>query len=347
MLGYQVLLQRVSIIKKNKLTNTEQMKVLKLIADLLEEDFSFQDSIKFLIKLQTKPSKVDCLQRIQTKLAEGDSLHIAFADAGFSKKVISRIKLSEIHGDFAQTLKQISKQMAEEQERWRKLRQIMQYPVILCAMLILIIMTVKFVLFPKMQNLTISNSMVEHQHKFDITLIIIIMIFIISILGYYCCRLTLNKMTSKQRVDFYLKIPIIRSWCSYTYTSYFCLEMANLLKLGIEIQDILYHLQEPGNLFWIQDVANHLQTCLEQGRSLSSGLKEIPCFLESLSWIVYENEKKGRLSSELAFYGQEIWRDWLEKLESLIQYVQPVIFIGIGLFIVYIYASILLPLYQF
>lgn len=320
---------------------------MKLLSDLLSVGFSFQESLGFLQKLYHHLPENFLFKRMQDILASGEELHKMFEVTNFNPKVIGRMKLSEVHGNVTRTLKQTSRQMAEEQQRIIKLRQLLQYPLILVAMLFLIVCIMKYILFPRMQSLAISDKVIKNQQLLDeITMFVALGIIFFSGICWLLYRYYLRQPAMK-KIAIILKLPFVKSWCKYTYTSYFCFEWSQLLQLGIETKEIINLLQTEGNLFWMKEIAKVIEKSMEQGNSLAIAVRNCPCFLEGLGYLINEGEAKGKLALELEFYGLELWQEWLLKLEMWLQWVQPIIFIIIGIIIISIYAAILLPMYQF
>lgn len=328
--------------KKPKLKIVDQLKVIELLSNLLQKGFSFQTSLAFIRKLYINSDKFIILKQMDDNLRKGENLYQIFLLAGFNHKVISKIKLSEIHGDVIKTLDRLILEMKSEQTRLIKLKRILQYPIILILMIIMIMVTVKLFLLPQVLNFTNHPLIIESRlNRIFLTVIMFIIIFILMIIWMY------RKQKSQlDKINVLLKIPFIKSWCLFTYTSYFCFEFSQLLLLGLETKEILQVLQEKGNLLWIQEVAKKIEENLKKGYLLSDIVTEFKFFLPGLYYLVQEGEMKGNLGNELEVYSQEVWDEWINKLESWLTLIQPLIFIMIGLVVIMIYMLILLPLYQ-
>ena len=332
--------------KNKKLPRNEQVKTLQLLADLLQEGFSFQESLNFLVKLYKHVPTKNYLTIMQRQLAAGHNLASAFKEVHFGHKVVASIQLSELHGNLGPTLVHLSQQMAEEQKRLKKLQQLLQYPLLLLTLLGLIMIVLKLILFPQLQNFTVEENGVQtnlFDQLFTCLSVIFLVMSCICVLIFYWYQ----KQNETKKLQIVMKIPFIKNYCAYTYTSYFCFEWAQLLSLGIETKEIVHILQQPNNLWWVRYVACDVEKQLKLGISFAQSIQQFPFFLPGLYYLITEGEMKGKLAKELNFYGQEVFQEWLTKLEKWLQLVQPCIFLLVGILVVSIYASILLPIYQF
>lgn len=68
--------------------------------------------------------------------------------------------------------------------------------------------------------------------------------------------------------------------------------------------------------------------------------------LPGFKLILLEGEVTGKLGKELQIYGSRVWQQLMRKIEKVIQWIQPLVFIIVALLIISIYAAILLPMYD-
>lgn len=314
--------------------------------DLLKSGFSFQESLIFLQKLYHCNVLRHPLAMMLATLSKGKPLHEAFKKAGFQPMIVSKIALCEAHGDLEGSLSLMHQQLSSEHQRLVQLRRLLQYPLLLLVMLSFLMLLLKFVLFPKLTSLT---PMYEKTWEFYIIMyfpqLIGVTLLILGCVWFMLYRYW-KTLSPIHRELFCLKFPFLRLWCRYHRTCYFCEAFGQLLALGLETQHILKVLQEDGQVPWIQAVSAHLEHSLTQGIAVGKSVESFPFFFEGLAYFIQEGEMKGKLADELLMYNQELWKAWLEKLERWLQWVQPIIFIFIGLMVICMYAAILLPMYH-
>lgn len=333
------------IYKRNKLTRSKQAKLLRLMADLMHNGFSLQEGLRFMVKLYYQNSFLTAeLEKMLHLLAAGHPIDEAFAAANFLPIVSSEIKLSEIHGELVSTLDCVSHRLTEEQEKVSQLRRLLSYPCLLIVFVLVLLIAMKLFLFPKITLLLAGKDNLGFQiinHFF----IILGGLIVLIALGYWLFYRYFCRHNGIERNEILLKIPFVRYWCVYQSTCYFCDAWGSLLKTGIETRQIVNILKQDDHVKWMSELAVEMEKGLEQGFELSSILKSYSFFYPGLIHLVKAGEVKAKLGDELLMYGQELWKEWIQLLEKWMEWVQPLIFILIGILIICMYAAVLLPMY--
>lgn len=310
------------------------------------EGFSLQASLHFLQKLYHHHARYSTvLIAMYTALSEGAPLYQVFSQGHFSQMTISQIKLSQLHGDLDKTLGHIANHLKTEQNKTQQLYHLLAYPMILLIVVISLILAMKYYLFPQVDAYlnTKDNMGYWFVNHFGLLLGGLLLLIAILYIGLRCYQ---QHQEALVRYQFYLHIPFLRWWCKTYCTYYFCYEWGRLLQLGIETRAILMELQSDGHPPWLQELSQQLEEGMRQGRPLSQQIKGYPFFEEGLFTFIEEGEAKSQLGDELLFYAETLWKRWLEQLERWLSWVQPIIFIFVGVLIISLYASILLPMYQ-
>lgn len=319
--------------------------LLKTLSELMMDGFSFQESLQFLMKLYKAKHYQSALNAMYDALSDGKPLYQVFQDAKLSNMTISQIKLSQLHGDLAQTLSLIASHMENEQMKVHQLWRLLAYPIILMTMVIGLLFAMKWYLFPQIDTYLNTTHNMGYWFVNHFSLLFGMMVISLMLL-YLLFRYMTRKMEVWRRYQLYLYIPFVRSWCKMYCTYYFCYEWGRLLQLGIDTRVILNELQKEGHPEWLQWLSEKLEEGMEQGKPLSEQLRCYPFFNHSLFAFVKEGEMKSQLGSELLFYAEMLWKEWMITLERWLSWIQPLVFILIGVMIVSLYASILLPMYQ-
>lgn len=89
--------------KTSKLSNLHQRLFIQLLADLLKNGFTIQESFLFMKKSRSIPEiAINCLVDIMER---GDSFHNGLINLGFNRSIITQIEFAHTHGDMTGTLK--------------------------------------------------------------------------------------------------------------------------------------------------------------------------------------------------------------------------------------------------
>lgn len=102
--------------------------------------------------------------------------------------------------------------------------------------------------------------------------------------------------------------------------------------------------QEESPAFF-QEIARQILPTLEQGLSLTKALEKC-LYLKKNFIILLSTVKNGNLAEEFLFYYNLCHQKSLQKTEKLFSFIQPIVFIVIGILIVSIYLSILYPMFS-
>ena len=332
--------------KKRGLKKSDQALLLKQLSSLMKHGFTLQEGLCFLIKLYHRKQRYkSLLEKMYSSLSTGQLLYLTFLDAGFSSLVVSELKLCQLHGDLSETLYHLSQQMNEEEEKWCQLKKILSYPLCLLFILLLLFLALKYFLLPQMQSVLLKTNpmsafIIEH---FSLLLLLLICfcILIFLILQHH-----LMSYPPLKKLSLYMKIPILATYYRFKYTYFFAYEWGRLLQLGIDTKHILNELQQTGHPIWLQCLSQEIEEGMNQGEGLLEQLKKYAFFSEDFIYFIEQGEAKGKLAEEMMMYASYLWQEGMEKLEQGMNWIQPIIFIFIGLMVIFLYATILLPLYS-
>lgn len=175
--------------------------------------------------------------------------------------------------------------------------------------------------------------------------IIVVMLIIVSMLAIIM-KLIYNKLNMLNKINFVMKLPLISGYFQLFKTYFVTNELVLFYKNGITLQSIvdvyINHSSDPFRQF----LGKYLLTYSEMGYGLPQILEKLKCFKPQLIKFVLQGEKRGKLEVELKLYSQILVRQIEDKAIKQTQFLQPILFLILGLFIVAIYLVIMLPMFQ-
>ncbi|MGZ1698541.1 type II secretion system F family protein, partial [Staphylococcus argenteus] len=155
-----------------------------------------------------------------------------------------------------------------------------------------------------------------------------------------------NRLTMLYKINFMMKIPILSSYYKLFKTYFVTNELVLFYKNGITLQSIvdvyINHSSDPFRQF----LGEYLLTYSEKGHGLPEILSNLKCFKPQLIKFIQQGEKRGKLEVELRLYSQILVKQIEDKAIRQTQFIQPILFLILGLFIVAIYLVIMLPMFQ-
>lgn len=326
------------------LSKKQQQLFIYLLADLLANGFTIQDSLCFMEA--SKMISIKAIVYLRELLNAGYSLMESLEKIGFKSFVISQIELAYVHGDLPDTLKKISHHMSTVEKQKQHLYKMLSYPCLLSLFMMLVIISIRQILLPQLLN----TNTINHQNKgilfiqnspyyfllvLTITCFMILMIYLLT-----------QRKTSLEKAIFFSQVPI----CNYFYkkymTAFFAHEWGKLFSQGLEIKQVIRLMKASDYNLLMRELAIKFEKELMLGNPFHSQVLSTSFFSSELSFIIQQGEMKGYLGKELILYSDLCWKNFFLKIEKSINWLQPAVFLVIALLIVSVYVALLLPIYN-
>ncbi|MBH9967429.1 competence type IV pilus assembly protein ComGB [Rossellomorea oryzaecorticis] len=330
----------------------DQGKFLKRTGDLLEKGYTFSEAIDFLL-VPGRNGSIKLKKRITNSLQKGEPLSSIF-DRQFNmpKQVSAQIYFAEHHGEMGATLKEAGDYLLKMSEGRQKLVKVLQYPLFLVMIAIMLMVLLRRILFPRFQSL--YHSLGYDQSDNYSYLFWFIESFPSYFLGFILIVATIipfiylfrNKLFQVSHITFLIRFPLLSFFIKHGQTHFFARELSFLLKNGVSITESLKIIERQTYRPVLQYISKKLLDGLKEGRPLYDCTSKISFFQEELSYVVSHGQKNGRLADELKMYSEICIAELEEKGNKILKYIQPAIFTFVGLFIMAIYFSIMMPLFQ-
>lgn len=338
------------LFKKPLLRVKEQPYFIQKLAILLQEGYALNDSINMLIPHHLKHiERVEAL--IHSQLIEGETLTDILKFLGIQEQYLMTLYVAEQSGTVNKALQMVANQMKKNASNKAQIIKITSYPAFLFFFLIVIFISFRSYFLPNMKSmlyaqntgntmqLTISNLLL---HLPDFLVIFSVSIFVITLLFLHYMR---RKKTGEQLLIYY-KLPIVNRVLKLQLTKSIAYELGILLENGFSLQASLTLLSEQQHQKLIAHNANLLLTEISQGESLANAVLANPYFHAEFYIFVDHGEKSGNLGKELQILSEFMMKRMGNRLENILNIVQPLLFFIIALCILGAYISIMLPMYD-
>ncbi|WP_245791234.1 competence type IV pilus assembly protein ComGB [Enterococcus silesiacus] len=329
--------------KSIKLSKQQQQLFIQLLADLLKNGFTIQESLLFMKKSRSiaRPT-IDYLIGF---MEQGDSLHGGLAQLGFKTTIMTQIEFAQTHGDLAGTLEKIKQHMKVLDKQQQNFYKVISYPILLLLFLTVVLISIRQALLPQlMTNGTIQADNIGVQFIQQSPYYILTSIFSLS-LFVFLIRWYLRKRTFLQRAAFMAKLPLLGKLYKEYNSAFFALEWGKLFSQGLEIKMIIQVMKTTDHQSLMSELAETLEEQSMLGQTFYEQLPKFFIFSPELSLIIQQGQVKGNLGKELILYSELCWQRFFKRMERIIQWIQPVIFLVVALLVVSIYAAMLLPIY--
>lgn len=329
--------------KSIKLSKQQQQLFIQLLADLLKNGFTIQESFLFMRKSRSIAEPI--IDYLMDLMEQGDSFHDGLAQLGFKTTIITQIEFAQTHGDLAGTLKKIKQHMKMLDKQQQNFYKVISYPILLLLFLIVVLISIRQVLLPQlMTNGTIQAGNIGvqfiQQSPYYLLAAIVGLSSLVFLLRWY-----LSKRSFLQRAVFMAKTPLLGKLFKEYNSAFFALEWGKLFSQGLEIKTIIQVMKATDHQSLMSELAETLEEQSMLGQTFYEQLPKFFIFSPELSLIIQQGQVKGNLGKELILYSELCWQRFFKRTERIIQWIQPIIFLVVALLVVSIYAAMLLPIY--
>lgn len=339
-----------------RVTLTDQMVFTRQFATLLEAKVSLGDSLKNLQKQTQSTMMQEVIREIAASIESGLSLSQALDRQSqvFSEFYISMVRSAEITGRLEEAVIYLANYL-EKQKLWRsRIVNALIYPAILLVMFFGIVILMVTMVLPNIKPILTESgaalpwytTAVLNGGDFFINwwwamalVIVPIVMFISEYLRSAEGRVVLDEVL--------LRMPVFGKLFAKMYVARFAESLGILIQGGIPIAQALEITSRSIGSSVFKDILHEVSDRVRGGELLSTALGRYEFYFPSLvSQMIAIGETTGRLDELLgrvaSFYTREV-DDIMGRLGELIQ---PLVIAIIGIFVGFLFASILVPIYN-
>jgi len=319
---------------------SEQVLFFQELGELLQSGYSISQSLDILASAHTKWQH--WLKRVVKDLNRGIALHIILKK-DVSNQIVLQLKLADQHGNLTETLVAIGQNLAKIQQQQNKVMQVMRYPIILLGILATMLVGLKYFLYPilnQWQDTSVIAAKESHIYLYLIAGMIIF--FLLLITAFW------HKKNPRQKLILLSYMPIIGIIVKTIVTYQVTQQLATLLSSGLTIPEILDEISqgdEKNNRMTI-NLANHARQHFQKGYTIESYILKQPYFNRSLAGYFSRGHEPKVLADYLSYYAKTQFQLLMQQTDRLIGTLQPLFFGVVGVAIVGLYMSMLLPMYN-
>ncbi len=329
----------------------DQAIFLKRLSSLLEKGYSLNDAMKFTSIDLSDEKKQDVLFCLR-ELSKGVLLRSAFEKLQFHSEVLSYLYFAEKHGELDIALREGGEMLNRKLIQHEKLKKVLQYPLFLFFTIGILMYISQSVIAPQFQQIYRSMNL---KQSFLVEVLFFIfqgstyfMVFIVIIfIGGSIFYVTFfNKLLPQEKMRISLKIPLWKKFAVPLNSYYFSLQLSNLLKGGLSIYESLTVFENQDLLPFYRDEAAWFIGQLKKGDRFEVLVERNDFYEKELTQVVAHGQANGHLARELYTYSQFVLERIETKMVKWILLIQPAAYLAVGLTVLIMYLSMILPMYQ-
>jgi competence protein ComGB len=318
------------MMKAKRMPLKVQAKCCQTLSSLLESGFSLGQALQF-VTIQYPRQKTQ-LNAIGTVLAEGGALSNAFDAGGFMPVVGTQVGLSGQHGDLAGTLAELADYLTLLAESRGRVGALLAYP---CTLLVLLTVLQAGIVYWVLPQLTLkpAGAMLP-QIIMCCAVLIAVLVVVITVKG----------MTAESRYHLLRHIPIVGGMLQKYYQYEFVLGAASFLGVGRDLGSYCDYLGATGS-GPLATLGDQVGEQVMRGVGLPVALDNVLVpkgFVE----LVEMGQEPQLFARSVGAYARGLFTDLQAQMGRILAFVQPLMFIVLGVQIVVMYARLLLPLYS-
>lgn len=315
-----------------KLSLNKQYYLLKNLSDMFNAGFSVKQAFRFLRDL----NNVNFIQNMEERLIAGYELS-SVLEKYIDNDFYNQIKISEEHGDVTNCLVEISKFIEIKIKNKKKIQDVLFYPIFLLMILIIAIVAIDQLVLPQLGTTGSVHTRLLDKMDFFIPLLF----SLILILGMLYLWLPLLK-----RRNLIASLPIIGKVYK-SYMAYFLsMQLHLMLSNGMENREIVKILQEFKSGTVLSELGAELKNAADNGQNMVQIAKKYKFVPSEFIAFFKRGSDENELSRNLNAFKKIKFEEMMRKINHLINFIQPILFLLVGLGIVIAYMSVLMPIYN-
>ncbi len=287
-------------------------------------------------------------ENIREGIRQGGSFSEVLAqEALFPDYFVQVIRAGEISGTLDQALKQISEELAKQNQTKRKIREALAYPLLVLSLGIVTLFVILKVVLPK---LTVLYSDLEGELPLITRMILGLSHFFLPAVGVLILTalflLGIIKKKGGKMAWVFFKFPVIgglmRKMLLYRFSSF----LALFLRSGIPILEALEITQKASGFEIFRRDLEGLRQNISEGRGLAGSLKDTLWIDKTSFVLIRAGEEAGKLEETLAELARTSEREIDSTVQWMVKLLEPLLILAVGAVTGIIVAGAILPIFE-
>lgn len=326
------------------------------LATLLEAKLSLNRALQTVLEQTQSPVLREAVSQIAQDVDAGLSFSQALERQSevFSEFFVSMVRAAEVTGNLDQAVGFLADYTEREATLISKARSAMIYPAIVLTLFVGVAAIMVTVVFPQIKpifeqagvELPLLSAILINSgvfiSRFWLLILILLGIAAVMILDYF--RTPEGKALAD---DLKVRLPLIHRLYVPLTVSRFASAAAMLSRGGVPVAQAMEIVGETVDNVLYRDILYGVSNDIRQGIPLSEAIAKHPDYFPPLvSQMIAVGEATGQINDVLMRIANFYSRQADTVVTNMVDLIQPVLMIGIGVLVGLLFAAILIPLYQ-
>ena len=337
--------------KSKRWKRKDQAVFLLRLGELLESGYHLSEALRFL-QSQESVRRRDSIDEALELLKSGHTLHEVMSSIGFHPQLLQYIHYAEFYGDLPRALQEGGRFWEKRNEDQERFMKILVYPLVLLLFILFISVMLQGILLPKFEALYENMAIAP---SFFLKFIVFISSLsdyllygagVVVVLFLMCKKWWYNKLCPLKQKQFLLKFPFLKIYVRLFDTYYLSYQLSSLLAGGLSFNESMQLFTAHSKQPFFKKISQVITEGLNEGRSLQSVFRDLPYFERYMSDVLANGQKNAKLDKELYHYSRIVMQTLEEKVSAVLKIIQPLLFAIVGVIVLGIYLSVLLPMFS-
>lgn len=329
---------------------------LRQFATLLQSQVPLTEALRTLLLQAATPAIKDLTFELISDLDAGLSLSRAIEKRSdvFGEYYSQMIKAGEISGRLEEVLGYLADYAEHENDLMAKAKSSATYPAFLFLTFLVIGTVITVALAPQMASIfdefgktpPLGTQILITVGQFLSNYGILVLIFALG-LGWIIVNYFRSQEGRRIGGIYLLKIPVIGNIYKKIFISRFTETVANLILGGIPAVTAFEVAGDATGNYVYQVIGHEVADKIKTGETISNILKNYYEYFPPLvSQMAAVGESTGRLEEILKKVSQYYQKEVDKSFSTMIDLLQPILVVLIGILVAFLVAAVLLPIYQ-
>lgn len=333
---------------QKKLSDELQIRFLNRLKQFLLNGYSLQHALE-AISWDKELAATSNL--FLDKLQRGHKLDDIFSEAGFHPSVSSFLCFVQPNSNLLEAITKCTDMMEQRFNQIKRFKLILRYPIILLILFIFILFFINHHVLPSFQSLFSGSKsslygislLIQFMELFQFLILIFFLLLLLILLLW---RQFKKRLPIEEQLKIIQHIPILSRYIRLKTSFQFAMNFSMLLKTGLPLKEILSELAYQDKLPIISHYAVLLEGNLNRGVHFGMLLEELFFIENELGAIFQKNATVDMLERDLSLYSDLLLENLQRMIFRVISWIQPTVYIFLGIFIIFIYLSLMWPMLE-